>query len=245
MSDNKTAKIELIEEGEDDEVYSNDDILSLLSPESRAAMLQFQQQQRSGLDEDFRKSQFWYSSNFSALMAKEAISLGGKRREDSIPVTIACLACPSIYQAIAESSAVNVIAYLFEFDQRFAVYSPFFISYDFNHPTDVPTSLHHKADFIILDPPYINMDCFNQTMQTAQLLAKVDSSTRMIANTGSVLADKIERIYNMRTVQTQPTHRVNIMNPFSCYTNYNAVQLGGWTATDEPQKQQQQQDSVT
>ena len=37
----------------------------------------------------------------------------------------------------------------------------------------------------------------------------------------------------MRVVRERPAHRVHIMNPFLCYTNYDAKQLGGWEQEDE------------
>jgi len=176
---------------------------------------------------------FWYTDEFSLLMAREAISLGGSRKDESTPIIIICIACPSIFQAIRKSVSINVTSFILEFDHRFSVYAPSFIFYDFHAPLSIPQHLHHSADFIILDPPYLNPDCLNHVMQSVHLLEKLNGSSKIIANTGAILREKLERIYNMKPVKTQPTHKVQIMNPFLCYTNYNAQQLGGWIQDTE------------
>ena len=213
-------------------------ILSLLSPEARAALSQHQQSVRSherdqNLDEDFGMSQFWYTESFSKLLAHEAITLGGSRQPDQ-PVTIVCIACPSIFQQLYPQRSASTDMWLLEYDTRFARYSPFFVHYDLHQPlANLPTNLVHSADCIIVDPPYLNIDTLSLAMQTVHLLSRPTPTTRLIVNTGAVLRERIERLWDMRVVRERPTHRVHIMNPFLCYTNYDAKQLGGWESEDE------------
>ena len=208
-------------------------ILSMLSPEARAALSQHQQsaqaaQREQSLDEDFGMSQFWYTPAFSSLVAHEALTLGGSRQSDQ-PVTIVCIACPSIFQQLHPHRSSLTRVWLLEYDARFARYSPFFVHYDLNQPLHgLPPHLVHSADCVIVDPPYLNIQTLSLAMQTVQQMARTEPAPRLILNTGAVLRERIERLWDMRPVREKPEHRVRIMNPFLCYTNYDAKQLGGW-----------------
>ena len=216
----------------------------MLSPEARAALQHHQQQQQKArahtaasgvsLDEDFGLSQFWYTDAFAALMAREAITLGGLRSpSSSSPITVVCIACPSIYRQLHAAAAPGVTAYLLEYDARFAVFAPWFVQYDFHQPSAVPSHLRGSADFILADPPYLNADTLALTMQTVALLSKPgDSATRVIVNTGAVQRERLQRLRGLRAVREPPRHRVQIMNPFLCYASYDAQQLGGWDTED-------------
>ena len=173
-------------------------------------------------------SQFWYTESFSKLIAHEAVTLGGSRQPDQ-SITVVCIACPSIFQQLYPHRSATTNVWLLEYDTRFARYSPFFVHYDLNQPlSNLPASLIHSADCIVVDPPYLNIDTLSLTMQTVQLLARPAPAARIILNTGAVLRERIERLWDMRAVRERPAHRVHIMNPFLCYANYDAKQLGGW-----------------
>jgi len=238
------AKVELIDSDDDDDTtLSHSAILAMLSPEARAALTQHQQAVHSNerdqnLDEDFGMSQFWYTEAFSQLIAHEALTLGGSRQSEQ-PVTIVCIACPSIFQQLYAHRSANTRVWLLEYDSRFARYSPFFVQYDLHQPlSNLPDTLRHSADCVIVDPPYLNIDTLSLTMQTVHQLARVTPPAHIILNTGAVLRERIERLWDMRVVRERPTHRVHIMNPFLCYTNYDAKQLGGW-------EQEGEEDSTT
>ena len=224
-------------------------ILAMLSPEARAALSQHQQsvttQQRdTNLDEDFGMSQFWYTTAFSQLIATEALTLGGSRLPEQ-PITIVCIACPSIFQQLYPHRSSMTHVWLLEYDTRFTRYAPHFVHYDLNQPlAGLPPSLLHSADCVIVDPPYLNIDTLSLTMLTVQQLARPTAVTTATAttsttatpaqppltilNTGAVLRERVERLWDMRAVRQRPAHRVAIMNPFLCYTSYDAKQLGGW-----------------
>ena len=211
-------------------------LLALLSPEARAALGAHQQavarrDRDERLDEDFGMSQFWYTSLFSRLLAHEALTLGGSRQPEQ-PVTLVCIACPSIFQQLYAHRSATTRVWLLEYDARFARYEPFFVHYDLHQPLhNLPAQLVHAADCLIVDPPYINIDTLSLAMQTAHHLAR--PAARLIVNTGAVLRERIERLWDMRVVRERPAHRVQIMNPFLCYTNYDAKQLGGWERDDD------------
>ena len=145
-----------------------------------------------------------------------------------------CIACPSIFQQLYAHRSSTQRVWLLEYDARFARYEPFFVHYDLHQPLHgLPAQLAHAADCVIVDPPYLNPDTLSLAMQTALHLAR--PAAHLIVNTGAVLRERIERLFDMRAVRERPAHRVQIMNPFLCDTNYDATQLGGWeTDDDEP-----------
>ena len=160
----------------------------MLSPEARAALAQHQQSVRSherdqNLDEDFGMSQFWYTEAFSRLIASEALTLGGSRQPQQ-PVTIVCIACPSIFQQLYPHRSATTTVWLLEYDTRFARYSPFFVHYDLHQPTaNLPAALAHSADCVIVDPPYLNIETLSLTMQTVQHLARPSSAAAASSST--------------------------------------------------------------
>ena len=170
-------------------------------------------------------------------MAREAVALGGRRAEQQQTdsetedaIVIVCIACPSIYQSIVSLQHRHVRCFLLEYDLRFAVYSPFFVHYDLHAPcAGLPESLLHRAEFILADPPYLNADTLSLVMQTVELLRRRDGDgCRVIVNTGAVLRDKLQRVWGLRPCRVPVRHRVQIMNPFCCYADYDAKGLGGW-----------------
>ena len=103
-------------------------------------------------------SQFWYTSLFSRLLAHEALTLGGSRQPEQ-PVTLVCIACPSIFQQLYAHRSATTRVWLLEYDARFARYEPFFVHYDLHQPLhNLPAQLVHAADCLIVDPPYLNID---------------------------------------------------------------------------------------
>jgi hypothetical protein len=66
----------------------------------------------------------------------------------------------------------NVQAYVFEVDQRFAVYGESFVPYDLYKPLNIPASLCGTFDFVLVDPPYLNPDCLQHLKQTVDILVK-------------------------------------------------------------------------
>lgn len=76
---------------------------------------------------------------------------------------------------------------LLEFDERFNVF-PEFRQYDYAQPLDVQglTLAETKAAVVIVDPPYINDECFTKTAQTVRAMST--DKTKVIVGTGECFA---------------------------------------------------------
>lgn len=118
----------------------------------------------------------------------------------------------------------------------FLLSGPDFCYYDFQEPAKLVSAYPDSAlggalrkgfDAVIADPPYLNEDCMSKTGETVRLLAK-SSACPVMFNTGAVLRKPMRLLLNCRPCVTRPKHRVQIMNPFLTYTNFDAKSLGGW-----------------
>ncbi|MCJ1299013.1 hypothetical protein MMC08_001804 [Hypocenomyce scalaris] len=93
--------------------------------------------------EDWNASQFWYSDETATILAKQLL-------EGASPETrIAILSAPSVFiqarNLLASGTSSNSPqVFLFEFDERFAVF-PEFIRYDFQSPLKLPPELKDKS----------------------------------------------------------------------------------------------------
>ena len=153
----------------DNTKWDNDDILSMLSADTLAALKEHQNEVEhkkvldanpsNELSEDFGMSQFWYDDATRQLLAEEVLSLGGTRQaDDKSTKLIACISAPSVFLTLQKMNLENTEVILFEYDNRFAKYGDNFIQYDFNIPNKIPSHLLHAVDCVIADPPYLNKE---------------------------------------------------------------------------------------
>lgn len=151
---------------------------------------------------DFGMSQFWYDDTTAMTLAEEALSIGAKAEELSGLKRVACISCPSAYQAMIKEGVLpdDVETVLFEYDKRFEIYGDQFCFYDFNHPTKVGEEHIGSYDFILADPPYLTVECMTLTGETMRLLGRDGEKTPMLLNTGGVLKEDIERVLGLRYV---------------------------------------------
>ena len=124
---------------------TDEDLLDILSPEAKAALVALQSESENNdrelkissttnfVSEDFGYSQFWYDDNTSNILANEAINgsneaniitnsvlQNSSSKTLSLPTSgsICCLMAPSAFKALKLLNVPNRIV-LFEFDKRF------------------------------------------------------------------------------------------------------------------------------
>eukprot|EP00743_Colponemidia_sp_Colp-15_P005831 GILK01006266.1.p1 GENE.GILK01006266.1~~GILK01006266.1.p1 ORF type:complete len:235 (+),score=28.03 GILK01006266.1:38-706(+) len=181
--------------------------------------------------EDWGLSQFWYDKHTSETLADEVLELANGAR-------IACLSAPSVFRALFEKQVDHSNHFLFEYDDRFAVFGRSFVHYDYNAPKEIPAEYHHAFDVIIADPPFLSEECLLKTSLIVRLLSKKDLTNppKLILCTGAVQEELAYRVMRLRPVQFKPAHAGKLGNQFLCYTNYEASRLGSW----EPQQTEKQ-----
>lgn len=83
------------------------------------------------------------------------------------------MSAPSVYRELRELCGARVSACVFEYDQRFAVYGPDFVFYDYARPLDLPGRVvPHSFDIVVADPPYLSEECLQKTSETIKYLTR-------------------------------------------------------------------------
>ncbi|KAG4104817.1 hypothetical protein H8356DRAFT_1287720 [Neocallimastix lanati (nom. inval.)] len=176
--------------------------------------------------EDWQLSQFWYDDDTQLKLIQEAI--------DASPENgwIACLCSPSVfvkYKSLRPVPKRNVV--VFEFDERFNVYGPEFVFYDYKYPlkfTYLPEkesdkdkrTLKNKFDVVVMDPPFLSEECLVKASMTTRWILKENG--KIIACTGRVQTELIKRLLNCKTTTFEPLHRGGLSNEFCCFSNYES-----------------------
>ncbi|RQM08942.1 hypothetical protein DD237_008322 [Peronospora effusa] len=226
--------------------YTNYESQRELSADTLAALqahLQEQQvQQDAGVSEDFRLSQFWYDNRTGRALAQEAI-------DQSKENCIAFVSTPAAYryflkiQEESESSIDGDNVYLFEYDRRFGEkYNDHFVFYDYNESTNLPEKFHRFFDYVLVDPPYLNINCMSKFAETMRWLVKdvevVPGSKHKILNpctfiTARMLRKDIFADLNFTPSGFTPTFESKLSNQFLTYTNYVSDRFGESTENFE------------
>ncbi|KAG6512992.1 EEF1A lysine methyltransferase 1-like [Zingiber officinale] len=172
--------------------------------------------------EDWRLSQFWYDRETAETLVEEIRAL---HRSTSSPV--ACIACPTIY-AYLKKIDPSIPAKLLEYDERFGQYGSDFVFYDYNQPEELPSSLKHSCQIIVVDPPYLSKECLEKVAQTIFLLARPDDSFLLLL-TGAIQKERAAKLLKAHPCGFKPQHANKLGNEFLLFTNYDpAGRLGGW-----------------
>lgn len=73
-----------------------------------------------------------------------------------------------------------------QFDDKFSTEgSANFVSFDFNHPERIPRELYGSFDFVVIDPPFITKEVWQQYADTAKLLMREESSRILLTTIGA------------------------------------------------------------
>jgi len=161
--------------------------------------------------EDWQISQFWYDDPTTTVFSQEILRL----MEEDEESRVAFLSCPSVfrhcfnpttphkgkihnpllsdYMVNSHDANVFFVPYvfvpvdLFEFDRRFSAYGSCFHFYDYNSPDVIPVESVGLYSILMLDPPFLSLDCLTKMGKTVQLLAK--PGAKVILCTGKFHAD--------------------------------------------------------
>ncbi|KAF5113349.1 hypothetical protein DV454_003638 [Geotrichum candidum] len=194
--------------------------------------------------EDWNLSQFWYSDDTQAVLARELLEDIAAGDDEEFPLRVAIISAPSVYSMALKLFGTNPRYerlfrdnfYLLEFDARFehlAATPDRFVHYDFNKPVAVPPALKGTFDRVLVDPPFLSEECQSKAAITARYLLRPGQDSRVIVCTGERMRDTIKRVYPMTRMTTfRPEHGNGLSNEFRCYASYTS-NLGNWTYEDE------------
>ncbi len=165
----------------------------------------------SEFKEDWELSQFWYSHATTDTLG----NLVKKITPDS--GLVVCLSCPTLFFHLAQDWKEDKVR-LLEFDDRFST-SPAYNRYDYKSPLSLPTDLIGNVDVIIVDPPFLSEECWTKFALSIRKLGK--PNVKIIACTGLVMKDFINRLLKLVLVEFEPTHRNGLSNDFGCFLNFD------------------------
>ena len=160
----------------------NPEVMSQLSPETLAALMEFYNEKNNTkieedgfekIDEDWELSQFWYTKE----TADKIILLIGNYAKRHKKENIALLCAPSLYRAYLRNKdqLENLKFALFEFDKRFSIFGEDFNFYDLNKPLEINDKHHKKYDIIVADPPFLNKETIQKVAESMKLLSNEKS----------------------------------------------------------------------
>ena len=160
----------------------NPEVMSQLSPETLAALMEFYNEKNNTkieedgfekIDEDWELSQFWYTKE----TADNIILLIGNYAKRHKKENIALLCAPSLYRAYLRNKdkLENLNFALFEFDKRFSIFGEDFNFYDLNKPLEINDKHHKKYDIIVADPPFLNKETIQKVAESMKLLSNEKS----------------------------------------------------------------------
>ena len=199
------------------------EILSQLSPETLAALMEFYQEKNINIkednydkiDEDWELSQFWYTKE----TADNIIKLIANYAEKNKKVNIALLCTPSLYRAYLrnKNQMDNLNVALFEFDERFSIFKDAFNFYDLNKPLDIDKIHNKKYDIIVADPPFLNEETIHKVSETMRLISNENGIKIFI--TGIQVEDSIIKEFpELKLTNIKIEHDKNrLQNPFGFF----------------------------
>jgi len=84
---------------------------------------------------------------------------------------IACISCPTAYRKLRELDPSDRSIICLEYDERFQMFGPDFVRYDYNNPLDLPADFDKAFDMILCDPPFLSEECLRKVATTVQFMA--------------------------------------------------------------------------
>lgn len=89
--------------------------------------------------------------------------------------------------------------------------------------------LKGSVDRLIVDPPFLSVDCQTKAALTVRWMAKVASQdSKLILCTGErmeTLVTKLYKSFGLGTTTYEPVHERGLSNEFYCYANF---ECGEW-----------------
>eukprot|EP00898_Chlorokybus_atmophyticus_P009068 jgi/Chlat1/9162/Chrsp97S08439 len=158
-------------------------------------------------------NQYWYSPHTIATLVQEI---------EVKASAAAFLSTPSLYFSLKDQK-LQQASRVFDFDTQWAG-DPNFVLYDFNKPEELDASLHHRFDYIVIDPPFITPQCWRNYAQTARLLASETGKSNILLSTIAENANLLHELLAVSPCEFKPSIP-HLVYQYSMYTNYPALHL--------------------
>ena len=137
----------------------------------------------------------------------------------------AFLSTPSVFFSLSDPGLISR-SRLLDYDAQWSAH-PSFVSYDFHHPRALPTSLHHRFDYVVIDPPFITDDVWRLYAEAALLLLVPPGSEpppRLLLSTIPENVELLHELLGVQLVAFRPSIP-NLIYQYSFFTNYHSPRL--------------------
>ncbi|KAJ4458868.1 putative nucleic acid binding protein [Paratrimastix pyriformis] len=151
-------------------------------------------------------NQYWYSEKTIATIVAEVEAQGASK--------VACISCPSIYFSLPQS--IRDSSFVFDFDDKWAR-DRGFVHYDFRCPEQLPASLLHTFDFLVIDPPFITRDVWTKYAEAVRLLAK--DGAKILCSSIAENAAMLKEMVDVSPVTFMPSIP-HLVYQYNFYTNF-------------------------
>jgi EEF1A lysine methyltransferase 1 len=155
--------------------------------------------------------------------------------KDDVPVSVACVSTPTIFKWFKQHTHSNIDVKVFEFDRRFLRYGDDFVYYDYESPTMLRKKFHGCFDWVVVDPPFLSEEVLEKYAQTIELIMKKEG--RIILMTGikvrTFILENLGEKFGLKECVWKPSHSGSLKNDFGAFTNFEAVEMGGWLKREE------------
>ncbi|KAA6400774.1 MAG: putative nucleic acid binding protein [Streblomastix strix] len=154
-------------------------------------------------------NQYWYSAATINAICAEFQSVGAQK--------IACIACPSVFFCLKQFYPnLYEKATLLDIDTQWKKEHGF-IRYDYKEPLDIPGSLQHTFDGVVIDPPFITRDAWIKFAEAGRLLGTSDA--HFICSSIAENAAMLKELLGVSPVLFKPSIP-NLIYQYNFYTNF-------------------------
>jgi len=115
-----------------------------------------------------------------------------------------------------QESPLKTNSKVLDFDKQWSN-EPAYVFYDYQHPEQVPSDLLHHFDGILIDPPFITSDVWQNYATTAKLLLK--EGGKVICTTIAENAGIMRDLLDLQTARFKP-FIPNLVYQYNLYLNF-------------------------
>jgi hypothetical protein len=183
--------------------------------------------------EDPKHNQYWYSQNTITAIVSDISRLISKHSGDAGGFKVAFLSTPSLYFALSEEQRKD--CFVFDYDRTNWSEDRGYVFYDFNEPKTLPEGLEKSFHLIVIDPPFITREVWEQYEITAKFLLKGDPtlpaadtapSNLIIGTTVAENAPFMNELLGCKAQVFKPSIP-NLVYQYNCYCNFSDVEKLG------------------
>jgi EEF1A lysine methyltransferase 1 len=129
----------------------------------------------------------------------------------------------SIHIGAVQDSTLRRLSKVLDLDEQWKS-DPAFIRYDFHKPEDIPVSIHHTFDGVLVDPPFITMEVWGKYSEAVKLLLK--DGGKIICTTIAENADLMQSLFggNLKAAAFKPSIP-NLIYQYDLYCNFEPTVL--------------------